>query len=103
VLISPPPVTNSLPAKRSDKVAVIELRADPRKRIREDGKRPRARALNMLVGETDQTLVFKTTWTGTTVAIKVCRNRIVKESADAWRNEMKILSSLDHVSPRRLS
>jgi hypothetical protein len=117
VLISPPPVTNSLPAKRSDKAAAIEPRADSRKRIgedgkrteedgkrtEEDGKRPRARALNMLIMETDRTLVFKTTRTGTTVAIKVCRNRTVKESADAWRNEMKILSSLDHVSPGRLS
>jgi len=89
-------VTNSLPAKRLDKAAVIEPRADLRKRIREDGKRteedgkrtkedgkrPRARALNMLIIETDRILVFKTTRTGTTITIKVYRNRTVKESAN---------------------
>jgi hypothetical protein len=53
----------------------------------------------MLVGKNKHTLVFKATRMGTTVAIKVCRNRTVKESADAWMNEMEILSSLDHVSP----
>jgi hypothetical protein len=55
VLISPPPVI-------SDKAAT------------------RVRAL---VGKTDRTLVFKAPRMGTTVAIKVCRSRTVKESADA--------------------
>lgn len=113
----------SLPTKRSETAAAIKLRASLRKRTRddkkktredgkgtredgkrtgEDGKRPRARALHMLVGKIDRTLVFKTTRTGTAIAIKACRNRIIKESADAWRNELEILSSLDHISPKRL-
>ena len=74
VLISPPPVVSGKAATR-------------------------ARAPNMLIGKTDRTLVFKATRMGTTVAIKVCRRRTVKESADTWKNERDILKSLDHVSP----
>jgi hypothetical protein len=112
VLISPPPVI-SLPTERSDKAAAIKPRSDSRKRNGQDGgktaedggkteedrKIPRARPLNILIAKTDRTLVFKeTTRKGTIVAIKVCRQRTVKESADTWKNEKDILNSLDHVS-----
>jgi len=64
-----------------------------------NGKRPRALALNMLIANTYRTLVLKAiSQQGTTVAFKVCRQSTTKESADTWRNEMEILSSLDHVS-----
>jgi len=103
----------SLPTKRSDKAAVIKPRAGSMKRtgedagktreggktIRKDVKIPRPYALDILIGKTYQTLVFKkATQKGTIVAIKVCRQRTVKESADTWRNKKEILSSLDHVS-----
>lgn len=51
-----------------------------------------------LIGKTEQTLVFKATRKGTTMAIKVCRKPGVKESADAWKNEFKILKRLNYVS-----
>jgi len=103
----------SLPTKRSDKAAAIKPRAEDRKGTGEDGgkteedekttgkdaKIPRARALDIPIGKTPRTLVFKKAIEkGTTVAIKMCRQRTVKESADMWRNEKDILSSLDHVS-----
>lgn len=50
------------------------------------------------IGKTTRTLVFKATRKDTIVAIKVCRKPKVKESADTWRNEMEILSCLNHVS-----
>jgi len=96
VLICPSPVTNSLPAKNFDKAAARDPKADSPKK--EDGKITRARAPDILIGKTRRTLVFKATRKGNTVAIKVCRKRTVKKSADMWRNEMEILSSLDHVS-----
>jgi hypothetical protein len=44
------------------------------KTIGKTGKTPRARALNILIGKTRRTLVFKeATPKGTIVAIKVCR------------------------------
>jgi hypothetical protein len=54
--------------------------------------------IDELIGKTKQTLVFKATCKGTIVAIKVCRKPRVKESADAWKNEFKILKRLNHIS-----
>jgi hypothetical protein len=50
------------------------------------------------IGQTEETEVFKITRNGVTVAIKVCRKPTVKQSADAWRNEITILKRLNHVS-----
>ena len=100
----------SRPLVISDKAAAIEPRAGKRseedeertgvdgKRTAEAGKTTQARTLDIPIGKTKRTLVVKTTRRGTTVAIKMCRNRAVKRSADAWRNEIEILSSLYHVS-----
>ena len=54
-----------------------------------------------LIGKTNRTLVFKATRKEAIVAIKVCRKPTVKESADTWRNEIEIMSCLNHVSNTR--
>ena len=49
------------------------------------------------IGETAFTKVFKTIRNSTAVAVKVCRKPDSKQSADTWRNELNILTQLDHV------
>jgi hypothetical protein len=80
-----------------DKVAVG--REDPE--LQPPSASTRARAPHILIGKTGRTLVFKATRKEAIVAIKVCRKPTVKESADTWRNEMEIMSCLDHVSNMR--
>jgi hypothetical protein len=109
VLISPL-VTSSPPAKRSrrpvrnqdheppnprDGISDIMTPADP---ALPASPTRESHTTDELIGKTKQTLVFKGTRNGTTVAIKVCRKPGVKESADAWKNEFKILKRLNHVS-----
>ncbi len=53
---------------------------------------------NKLINKTKQTLIFKATYKGIAVAIKVCKKPGVKEFANAWKNEFKILKRLNHIS-----
>ena len=48
--------------------------------------------------KTPRTLVYKATRKNTIVAIKICREPNLKDSAQNWRNELEILTHLDHVS-----
>jgi hypothetical protein len=45
----------------------------------------RASAPHILIGKTSQTLVSKTTHKDAIIAIKLCRRRTAKESANRWR------------------
>ena len=49
------------------------------------------------IGKTAFTKVFKTIRNNTAFAIKVCRKPDSKQSADMWRNELNMLTQLDHV------
>ena len=49
------------------------------------------------VGRTAFTKVFKTIRNNTAFAVKVCRKPNLKQSADMWRNELNMLTQLDHV------
>jgi hypothetical protein len=53
---------------------------------------------NKLIDKTKQTLVFKTTYKGIAIAIKVYKKPRVKEFADMWKNEFKILKRLNYIS-----
>ncbi|KAH8797829.1 kinase-like domain-containing protein [Xylogone sp. PMI_703] len=70
--------------------------------LRPPSSSTQARGPHILIGKTGRTLVFKATRKEAVVAIKVCRKPTVKESADAWRNEMEIMSCLDHPSITKL-
>jgi hypothetical protein len=50
-----------------------------------------------IIGLTSHTEVRKVNRKGTIVAMKLCRRPDLKKSADMWRNELDILSPLDHV------
>jgi predicted Ser/Thr protein kinase len=54
--------------------------------------------INELISKTKQTLIFKATYKGTIVAIKVYRKPRVKEFTNAWKNEFKILKRLNYIS-----
>lgn len=50
-----------------------------------------------IIGRTSHTEVRKVYRKGSMIAIKLCRSPDLKQSADRWRNELDILSLLDHV------
>ena len=54
-----------------------------------------------IIFKTARTLVYKATRKNTIVAIKLCRGPRLKDSAQNWRNELEILTRLDHVSSVR--
>jgi hypothetical protein len=54
--------------------------------------------LREIIGETTRTTVFKAIRHEMVVAVKVCRKPEVKSSADAWKNEVRILRHLQHVN-----
>lgn len=43
-------------------------------------------------------LVFKATYKGIIIAIKIYKKLKVKEFADTWKNEFKILKRLNYIS-----
>lgn len=49
------------------------------------------------IGRTTFTKVFKIIRNNTAIAVKVCRKPDLKQSADMWRNELNMLTQLDHV------
>jgi hypothetical protein len=51
-----------------------------------------------IIFKTKRTLVYKATRKNTIVAIKMCRGPKLKDSAQNWRNELEILTFLNHVS-----
>jgi hypothetical protein len=51
-----------------------------------------------IIFKTTRTLVYKATYKNTVVAIKMCRGSSLHNSAKNWRNELEILTRLDHVS-----
>jgi hypothetical protein len=77
-----------------DKAAVGREDPEPRSSSSKQG----SRAPHILIGKTGRTLVFKAIRKEVIVAIKVCQKPTVKESADTCRNDMKIMSCLNHVS-----
>jgi hypothetical protein len=85
------------PPNPRDGISDIMTQADPALPASSSPMRE-SHTTDELIGKTKQTLVFKAIRKGTTVAIKVCRKPGVKESADAWKNEFKILKRLNHVS-----
>jgi hypothetical protein len=54
--------------------------------------------IDELISKIKQTLVFKATCKGIIMAIKVYKKLKVKEFADAWKNEFKILKRLNYIS-----
>jgi len=52
-----------------------------------------------IILKTPRTLVYKETRKNTVIAIKICRGGPrLRDSAKNWRNELEILTHLDHVS-----
>ncbi|KAK2810617.1 hypothetical protein FQN50_002874 [Emmonsiellopsis sp. PD_5] len=54
--------------------------------------------LPLIIGETNLTRVLRTQQNGKIVAAKICRKSDIKNAADLWDNERKILSVLKHHS-----
>ena len=51
----------------------------------------------VIIGKTAFTKVFKTIRDNTVFAVKVCRKDDPERSAKMWRNELNMLTHLDHV------
>ncbi|KFY03557.1 hypothetical protein V490_00138 [Pseudogymnoascus sp. VKM F-3557] len=56
-----------------------------------------------VIFENKRTTVIRSSRNGVAVAVKLCRKPKVKSSADAWRNELEILRTLNHDHPSIVS
>lgn len=85
----------------TSKVRVLEDKLALKERLRfdtgESSPGPPPEPLAGPIGKTAFTTVFKTVRNNTTLAIKMCRKPALKMSADMWRNELNLLTQLDHV------
>ncbi|KAL9124452.1 MAG: hypothetical protein Q9217_006215 [Psora testacea] len=81
--------------KHTGERAVMKLALE--ERLQSDTHSESSSEPPVIIGKTAFTKVFKTIRNNTAFAVKVCRKDDPERSAEMWRNELNMLTHLDHV------